>query len=236
MKYKFNKAFTLAEVLITLGIIGVVAALTIPNLINNYTHKRNINAWKKAYATFTQVAKQISYDYDVDTFEDAIRLQEVDDNLTPSGNVVTQPVINLLSRYFSNTNFTCNGNCNGRNGWNCDGILVEKYVSGKTGYKYLNGVDAGYWVLGYHPTVCAQTPAFTFALDTNTSSYGRISVDVNGKKPPNTIGIDIFTLNMNNLNEVIPGGGKNYYSSNNFACDKNATQGGPACSKKYLEQ
>ena len=29
-------AFTLAEVLITLGIIGVVAALTLPALISNY--------------------------------------------------------------------------------------------------------------------------------------------------------------------------------------------------------
>ena len=31
---KRNKAFTLAEVLITLSILGVVAALTIPSLIN----------------------------------------------------------------------------------------------------------------------------------------------------------------------------------------------------------
>lgn len=34
-----KKAFTLAEVLITLGIIGVVAALTIPTLVNNYRKK-----------------------------------------------------------------------------------------------------------------------------------------------------------------------------------------------------
>ena len=34
-----NKAFTLAEVLITLGIIGVVAALTLPLLIGNYKKK-----------------------------------------------------------------------------------------------------------------------------------------------------------------------------------------------------
>ena len=36
MKKSGRKAFTLAEVLITLGIIGVVAALTIPTLINHY--------------------------------------------------------------------------------------------------------------------------------------------------------------------------------------------------------
>lgn len=31
-----KKGFTLAEVLITLGIIGVVAALTMPSIIANY--------------------------------------------------------------------------------------------------------------------------------------------------------------------------------------------------------
>ena len=34
-----HAAFTLAEVLITLGIIGVVAAITMPTLINNYQKK-----------------------------------------------------------------------------------------------------------------------------------------------------------------------------------------------------
>lgn len=35
-----KKAFTLAEVLITLGIIGVVAALTMPTVIQNYKKNR----------------------------------------------------------------------------------------------------------------------------------------------------------------------------------------------------
>lgn len=34
-----KKGFTLAEVLITLGIIGVVAAMTMPSLIQNYRKK-----------------------------------------------------------------------------------------------------------------------------------------------------------------------------------------------------
>lgn len=35
-----NKGFTLAEVLITLGIIGVVAAMTLPTLVNNNRNKQ----------------------------------------------------------------------------------------------------------------------------------------------------------------------------------------------------
>ena len=43
-------AFTLAEVLITLGIIGVVAAMTIPTLISKYQEKVLENHFKKSYA------------------------------------------------------------------------------------------------------------------------------------------------------------------------------------------
>ena len=42
-----KKAFTLAEVLITLGIVGVVAAITIPTLIASYQKKEAVNALKK---------------------------------------------------------------------------------------------------------------------------------------------------------------------------------------------
>ena len=50
-KYR-RVAFTLAEVLITLGIIGVVAALTIPSLIAKYQDKVLINQTKKAFSVF----------------------------------------------------------------------------------------------------------------------------------------------------------------------------------------
>ena len=52
-------AFTLAEVLITLAIIGVVAAMTIPTLISNYTEKATISKLKKAYATIANVYKNV---------------------------------------------------------------------------------------------------------------------------------------------------------------------------------
>lgn len=39
--YKDKQGFTLAEVLITLGIVGVVAALTIPTIVQNYKKTRS---------------------------------------------------------------------------------------------------------------------------------------------------------------------------------------------------
>lgn len=63
MKNKLsNMGFTLAEVLITLGIIGIVAALTIPELINNYKAERYRTKFLKTYSTLQQVFKQMQSD------------------------------------------------------------------------------------------------------------------------------------------------------------------------------
>lgn len=53
-KLKKMTAFTLAEVLITLGIIGVIAALTIPALIQNYRNQVVESRLKKFYTVFNQ--------------------------------------------------------------------------------------------------------------------------------------------------------------------------------------
>ena len=51
---KFSNAFTLAEVLITLGIIGVVAAMTMPTLINQTNGAQYKAAYKKALSVISQ--------------------------------------------------------------------------------------------------------------------------------------------------------------------------------------
>ena len=53
MKKTFN-AFTLAEVLITLGIIGVVAAMTMPTLMNQTNGAQYKAAYKKALSAISQ--------------------------------------------------------------------------------------------------------------------------------------------------------------------------------------
>ncbi len=52
MKKKLG--FTLAEVLITLAIIGVVAALTVPTVIRNYQERQTVTALKKFYTEISQ--------------------------------------------------------------------------------------------------------------------------------------------------------------------------------------
>ena len=55
-------AFTLAEVLITLGIIGVVAALTIPTLISKFQEKALESQFKKTYSMLSQALQFTTYE------------------------------------------------------------------------------------------------------------------------------------------------------------------------------
>ncbi|MDR1327575.1 MAG: type II secretion system protein [Heliobacteriaceae bacterium] len=57
-----KKAFTLAEVMITLGIIGIVAALTLPSLMAGYKRHRAIVEFKSAYSVLAQAVEQSKAD------------------------------------------------------------------------------------------------------------------------------------------------------------------------------
>ena len=52
--FKFKPAFTLAEILITLGIIGIVAALTIPTLVHKYKIKVLKTRYTQTYAILSE--------------------------------------------------------------------------------------------------------------------------------------------------------------------------------------
>ena len=58
--------FTLAEVLITLGIIGVVAAMTIPTLIANTNGAKYRSQFKKTISTLNQAGLMAQAQYDFD--------------------------------------------------------------------------------------------------------------------------------------------------------------------------
>lgn len=55
-----KNGFTLAEVLITLAIIGVVATLTLPSLMSNTQEQQAVTAFKKSMNTLNEVAQMNS--------------------------------------------------------------------------------------------------------------------------------------------------------------------------------
>lgn len=63
-KYDIKKiiAFTLAEVIIVLGIVGIVAEMTIPTLVNNVNENIYYAGAKKAYSSLSQALLLIAAD------------------------------------------------------------------------------------------------------------------------------------------------------------------------------
>ncbi|MDR1327581.1 MAG: prepilin-type N-terminal cleavage/methylation domain-containing protein [Heliobacteriaceae bacterium] len=72
-----KNAFTLAEVLITLGIIGITAALVMPPLIANYKEKVYDTARKKALATIGEAVRVIAINGGIG---DAVNAQDFVEN------------------------------------------------------------------------------------------------------------------------------------------------------------
>lgn len=59
-----KKGFTLAEVLITLGIIGVIASLTLMNLLANYKKQSSVQQLKGAYSILSQAIESSKKDHE----------------------------------------------------------------------------------------------------------------------------------------------------------------------------
>ena len=94
-------AFTLAEVLITLGIIGVVAAMTLPSLIQNYHEKQRVTQLKKAYSVMQNAFLMAQEEYgDVtDWGLTKTYIGKDDDGNNILDNTGTENVMNILMKY-----------------------------------------------------------------------------------------------------------------------------------------
>ena len=84
MKYHNYKrfAFTLSEVLITLGIIGVVAAIVTPVLIQNYEKQETAAKVKAAYSILSQaINDSISENGDIDSWDFSLLYKDLQINI-----------------------------------------------------------------------------------------------------------------------------------------------------------
>lgn len=91
-----NLAFTLAEVLITLGIIGVVAAMTLPVLIQNYKRHEVETKLQKFYSLMNQAAKQSELTYGEFQYWNNSTLREDVDGIETWWNTYFAPYVKTL--------------------------------------------------------------------------------------------------------------------------------------------
>ncbi len=170
MKLTRTKAFTLAETLITLGIIGVVAAITIPNLITNYKAKQLRSQFLRAYSLTQQ----------------AFKLMEEDDVSLDPSTYTTQNFSGAFRRYF-----TGSMQCHGRHEKPCYHMNENASDTYKTYNKAANFAsylfDDGQFALADGTLFLIENPS------SSTDIF--ITVDINGTaNKPNRAGYDLFTF------------------------------------------
>lgn len=179
MKKHYNKkllAFTLAEVLITLGIIGIVAALTIPALISGYQKKQTAIQLKKAYSEINQAILISQAKYGTLDQWDLSNIGTQAEQNTYFGEHYLLPNIKTL-RVCTPTS----AECWAEKTYTLDGH--ERNVHNSANQDFDNsfiaaaGYSVHYWV---HMV----------------GNGGWLFIDVNGPKKPNIIGKDIFPFIM----------------------------------------
>jgi prepilin-type N-terminal cleavage/methylation domain-containing protein len=207
-------AFTLAEVLITLLIIGVVASLVIPSLIQDTRDAELKVLWKKTYAEFEQMTKFVLND-NTGSFEGVC---------TSSNNLKNQyiPYINVNKNCATGSTL---GNC-----WHSNNL--SSY--------YLNKNPISTWdensglILNTGVLIYFAANSTTCTFDHGIPICGRVFLDTNGFKPPNTWGKDIFGLWIIK-NGIKPFGTQgDWYDVDDADYGCISTARGSACAAKYL--
>ena len=174
-----NKGFTLAEVLVTLGIIGVVSAMTVPTLMQNHQKKTYIVQLHKFYNELSQAMLQYQTD------KNAVNLKEAGLNSSAA-----------LKSFFTNY-FKVVNDC---------GADQTPCLAPKAEYKNMVGRSIGTTCDGY--MTIASGASFGYIYSGGTVLY-TLYLDTNGQKGPNIAGRDIFAIYIYNNGLIDDNGGAN---------------------------
>jgi len=201
-RIKNKLAFTLAEVLITLLIIGIVASIVIPNLINDTNDAELKVAGKKAYSILSDAARMVRTDRG-GTIAPGFTSQEDFKNVfIPYLNVAKNCPYN---QHLGNCWNSIGGYC-GDYGGTCDSndiFMSNGWWAGNTAIILNNGFCIMFdWDPTWHNN-CNGTDG--------AGICGRLYVDVNCKKGPNTVNKDIFFFRLNQNGQIGPLWGSSGY-------------------------
>ncbi len=169
-------AFTLAEVLVTLAVIGIVAAMTIPNLVQNYQKKETVVRLKKAYSTLRQAIEMsqtengyvTTWDMNLDAHEFFLRY--------------FKPYLKTDKEYTSSE---------------LQAIAPHTVLNGNA----YNGTTYSY-ITSSHFTL-ADGSIITINLNNIYEGGIWIGIDVNGIGKPNRIGKDTFLFFLSHKNGLV---------------------------------
>jgi len=197
-----KKAFTLAEVLITLTIIGVIAALTIPNLMQKWQDHADVVKVKEAYSIIDNALKMaIGENGPIDNwafpennndrgvfFGEMIKpYLKISENCTnnKAGNCFNHGYITGSDKECPNNGTFCNSRCRTFNDKECN-FSWNPHQSA-TSFRLNN--DMRLFKIGFNTIFSAYNG--------NDQFYDNfVIVDINGTKKPNRLGYDVFMFGI----------------------------------------
>lgn len=221
---KVRLGFTLAEVLITLGIIGVVAAMTIPNLIANYRAHQLSSRFLESYSIIQQVFKQME--------ADDISLLPTDYN--------TGSYYKTFMKYLqAPTDCGLGGNI-GLSAGNKKSKPCFNSNAGNTDvpYKTLDGKTNALSPLFDDGQIALQNGSLLLFENNIIEQRVYVSVDLNGyNNKPNRWGYDLFTFQLKDGELKTMGAKGTDYPDVNSYCNKSDgnNRNGIACAQKAKE-
>ena len=169
--------FTLAEVLITLVIIGVIAAMTIPTLINKTNNHEYVSRLKKTYSTLSQATNRI-------IAEEGKPRADIGGWATTAENV-----FNLYKKYLSNTKeCLLTTGCFAGTYRHMDNTSIV--LTNSTARYNLILADGSVMSVYNNPV---SSDCSNSGSGTNNACLS-VLVDVNGAKGPNVVGRDTFSF------------------------------------------
>ena len=208
---KYKSGFTLAETLITLGIIGVVAAVTLPALISDVNTQANSRAVARAKELLEQsmlniilTANQNSNDgvgVGINSLTD-IQMKDlvggndasyiIVNNERADSNLITKTLALTGIKGFAVNNYTIR-EYTGNGTYNVENFPIYKF-------------DKSDAIIIYRPI--PRTDSLNNIQNDNVLT--RIVIDVNGDKEPNRLGRDVFVFGLANNGHIVPAGSAAY--------------------------
>lgn len=177
-------AFTLAETLIVMGIIGIVSALTLPNLNSSTGEKEKVAKVKKIYQNLDDAIGRATAVYGP-VNEWFINDNNATAQITRFGDRVTE-FMKVSKNCGVTTNQRCFSNAQVKTINNGFGSASD-YDTQNNSYKFQ----------------VADGTSLSFTISDASTSAVLMSFNIDGPKGKNTIGNDVFSLNYNVSNNTI---------------------------------
>lgn len=188
-------AFTLSEVLITLSIVGVVAILTVPNITKNIYTKTDIVNLQSSLKNLTDSVKSMMVNERVTHIQDSPISTEDQDLLDGFYNKYLK-----VNRFCEELTDCFASNYKAING---DDINFAHQVTSSIEENFNKPVILPSGVSVLYGTARDQF-VYTndYFLDTNGNYLNIFILDVNGVKPPNMMGVDMFTFALSDRGDI----------------------------------